>query len=214
MDNNKTIITIIVIIVFSFILGFFSNDIFVGSIVLLSGILNIWFQINDKSYNYIFGCVFNIFNSYISYKNNLYGLFLLSLIIYLPLNIIGFFSWNKMDNNKISFRKYNKYKSINVIISSILLSFIFGILLSFNPKQNLNFLDSSSNILNIFSMVLLNKKLNEGFIILLFNNIIDLIIWIINFINNSPNSFMMMCVSIVYLLLNIYGLYKWKNIIK
>ena len=212
MKINKTIITTIVIIVFSFLLGIFSNDIIFGTIILSSGILNIWFQTNGKSYNYIFACIYNITNAYISYKNNLYGLFLLSLILYLPLNIIGFFTWYKENkNNTIIFRKYNKLKSILIIFLSILLSLIFGFILKLNPNQKLEFLDSSSNILNIFGIILLNKKLCEGWFVLLFNNIIDLIIWIINFINNGDNSFMMMIVSIFYLIINIYAIYKWKN---
>ncbi|MBP3635087.1 MAG: nicotinamide mononucleotide transporter [Bacilli bacterium] len=213
MNNNKAIITTILIIVFSFILGIISNDLYYGFIALLSGTLNIWLQANGKSSNYIFGCIFNLCNAYISYINNLYGLFFLSLVLYLPLNIYGFFSWNKSkkDDFEITFRKYNRSKSYKIIILSILFSFIFGLLLGIIPSQKLELLDSSSNILNISGMILLNKRLNEGWYILLFNNIIDLIIWIINFINNGPNSFMMLMVSIFYLLINIYGIYKWKN---
>lgn len=214
MKFNKTIITTFVIIVFSFILGIISGDLIFGTIALASGILNIWFQTNGKSYNYIFACFYNISNAVISYKNNYYGLFILSLVLYLPLNIIGFISWNKNeDKNKlVTFRKFNKFKSIKIIILSLIISIIFGFILNLNPKQKLDFLDSSSNILNIFGIILLNKRLNEGWIVLLFNNIVDLSIWIISFINNSPNSFMMLIVSIFYLLINIYGIYKYKDV--
>lgn len=212
MKVNKTVITIFVIIVFSLFLGILSNDIIIGSIILSSGILNIWFQTNGKSYNYIFACIYNLCNAYISYINDLYGIFILSILLYLPLNIIGFIMWNKEKDNNISFRKYNKYKSLIIIISSIVLSFLFGLLLGINKKQRLEFLDSSSNVLNIFGIVLLNKRLNEGWYVLLFNNIIDLFIWIINFVNNNSYSFMMMIVSIFYLVINVYGIYKWKNV--
>lgn len=214
MNNMKhmTIISII-IIVFSFVMGVISNDIFLGFFALSSGLLNIWLQSIGKSSNYIFGCIYNIVNAYISYINNMYGLFFLSLILYLPLNIYGFISWNKFkdEDNIIKFRKYKKTKSIFIIISSIILSFIFGFILGIMPSQRLEFLDSSSNVLNIFGMILLNKRLNEGWYVLLSNNIIDLIIWIILFINKSPNSFMMLVVSIGYLSFNIYGIYRWRN---
>lgn len=212
--NNKNIITTILIVVFSFSMGIISNDTNYGLIALLSGILNIWLQTNGKVSNYIFGCIFNLSNAYISYINNLYGLFLLSIVLYLPLNVYGFISWNKSknENNEIVFRKFNKKKSFIIILTSILFSIVFGILLGTIPSQKLEFLDSTSNILNVFGMILLNKRLNEGWYILLFNNVVDLIIWIINFINNSPNSFMMLIVSIFYLLINIYGIYKWKNV--
>lgn len=214
MSNIKyTTIISIIIIVFSFIMGIISNDIFLGFLALSSGLLNIWLQSIGKSSNYIFGCIYNIVNSYISYINNMYGLFILSLILYLPLNMYGFISWNKSkdDNNIIKFRKYKKSKSIFIIVSSIITSFIFGFILGIIPSQRLEFLDSSSNVLNIFGMILLNKRLNEGWYVLLSNNIVDLIIWIILFINNTPNSFMMLIVSIGYLILNIYGIYRWRN---
>lgn len=212
--NNKSIITTILIVVFSFVIGIISNDTNYGLIALISGIFNIWLQVKGKVSNYIFGCIFNISNAYISYINNLYGLFLLSIVLYLPLNIYGFISWNKSknENDEITFRKFNKRKSIFIILTSIIFSIIFGILLGIIPSQKLEFLDSTSNILNIFGMILLNKRLSEGWYILLFNNIVDLTIWIINFINNSPNSFMMLIVSIFYLLINIYGIFKWKNV--
>ncbi len=214
MNNikNTTIISII-IIVFSFIIGLIENDFFIGFIALSSGIFNIWLQSIGKSSNYIFGCIYNIVNAYISYINNMYGLFILSILLYMPLNIYGFISWNKTkkEENNIQFRKYKKTKSLFIIISSILTSFIFGFILGIIPSQKLEFLDSSSNVLNIFGMILLNKRLNEGWYILLSNNIIDLIIWIILFIQKSPNSMMMLLVSIGYLLINIYGIYRWRN---
>lgn len=214
MNNikNTTIISII-IIVFSFIIGLIGNDFFIGFIALSSGIFNIWLQSIGKSSNYIFGCIYNIVNAYISYINNMYGLFILSILLYMPLNIYGFISWNKTkkEENNIQFRKYKKTKSLFIIISSILTSFIFGFILGIIPSQKLEFLDSSSNVLNIFGMILLNKRLNEGWYILLSNNIIDLIIWIILFIQKSPNSMMMLLVSIGYLLINIYGIYRWRN---
>lgn len=211
-NKNKTIISII-IIVFSFVMGIISNDIFLGFIALSSGIFNIWLQTIGKSSNYIFGCIYNLSNAYISYINNMYGLFALSLLIYFPLNIHGFISWNKSKekDNIIMFRKYQRSKSTIIIITSIVISFLFGFLLGIIPSQRLEFLDASSNVLNIFGMILLNKRLNEGWYVLLSNNIVDLIIWIILFLNNSPNSFMMLIVSIGYLILNIYGIYRWRN---
>lgn len=214
MNNIKyTTIISIIIIVFSFVMGIISNDIYLGFLALSSGLLNIWLQSIGKSSNYIFGCIYNIANAYISYINNMYGLFLLSLILYLPLNIYGFISWSKHKNtdNIIKFRKFKKSKSIFIIISSIITSFVFGFILGIIPSQRLEFLDSTSNVLNIFGMILLNNRLNEGWYVLLGNNIIDLIIWIILFINKGPNSFMMLIVSTGYLIINIYGIYRWRN---
>lgn len=55
----------------------------------------------------------------------------------------------------------------------------------------------------------MNLRYKEFWIIYLFNNIVDLIIWSINVCYGTHNAMMMLIVSIGYLLMNIYGLYKW-----
>ena len=55
----------------------------------------------------------------------------------------------------------------------------------------------------------MNLRFKECWVIWLFNNTIDLSIWIINAINGNSNSIMMLLVSIGYLLINIYGLIMW-----
>lgn len=55
----------------------------------------------------------------------------------------------------------------------------------------------------------MNLRFKECWAVGLFNNTVDLIIWIVNFFNNTANSTMMLLVSIGYLLINIYGLIKW-----
>jgi nicotinamide mononucleotide transporter len=101
--------------------------------------------------------------------------------------------------------------SIIITTSCITGSLLFGFLLSKIPTEQLAFLDASSNAINLCGIVLMNLRFKESWIVFLFNNVVDLIIWIINFINKSPNATMMLIVSIGYLLINIYGLVKWSK---
>lgn len=55
----------------------------------------------------------------------------------------------------------------------------------------------------------MNLRFKECLAVWLFNNTVDLIIWIVNLMKNTANSTMMLLVSIGYLLINIYGLIKW-----
>mgnify|MGYP003290910214 CR=1 FL=1 len=57
----------------------------------------------------------------------------------------------------------------------------------------------------------MNLRFKECWIVWLFNNTIDLSIWIISVIKAGPNAIMMLLVSIGYLLINIYGLIKWSK---
>ncbi len=207
--KNK-IVTIFTII-FSIICGIISKDYFLGTLILASGLLNAYYASIGKTYNYIFGALYCLLSAYVSYVNGLYAMAILSLIIYFPLQIQGYISWikKKDNNNEVKIRKFTFKSSVIIVSSCVVGSVLLGLLLTKIPTQQLAFLDSSSNIINLCGIILMNLRFQECWIVWLFNNSIDLSIWLISFINKGPNSLMMLLVSIGYLLINIYGLYKW-----
>ena len=207
--KNK-IVTIFTII-FSIICGIISKDYFLGTLILASGLLNAYYASIGKTYNYIFGALYCLLSAYVSYVNGLYAMAILSLIIYFPLQIQGYISWikKKDNNNEVKIRKFTFRNSVIIVSSCVVGSVLLGLLLTKIPTQQLAFLDSSSNIINLCGIILMNLRFQECWIVWLFNNSIDLSIWLISFINKGPNSLMMLLVSIGYLLINIYGLYKW-----
>lgn len=211
MNKKKTFLYPFIIIIFSIVCGIITKDYFLGTATLMCGLLNGYYASTRKVCNYVFGLLFCVFNLYVSYLNGLYGIFAFSLIIFVPSQIQGFISWlkNRNKNNEVIVRHFDLKTSLIVIVSSILGSLGLGYLLTKVPGQNLAFLDSTSTILNVCSIVLMNLRYKEFWIIYLFNNIVDLIIWSINVCYGTPNAMMMLIVSIGYLLMNIYGLYKW-----
>lgn len=211
MNKKKTFLYPFIIIIFSIVCGILTKDYFLGTATLMCGLLNGYYASTRKVCNYVFGLLFCVFNLYVSYLNGLYGIFAFSLIIFVPSQIQGFISWlkNRNKNNEVIVRHFDLKTSLIVIVSSLMGSLGLGYLLTKVPGQNLAFLDSSSTILNVCSIVLMNLRYKEFWIIYLFNNIVDLIIWSINVCYGTPNAMMMLIVSIGYLLMNIYGLYKW-----
>lgn len=211
MNKKKTFLYPFIIIIFSIVCGIITKDYFLGTATLMCGLLNGYYASTRKVCNYVFGLLFCVLNLYVSYLNGLYGIFAFSLIIFVPSQIQGFISWlkNRNKNNEVIVRHFDLKTSLIVIVSSLLGSLGLGYLLTKVPGQNLAFLDSTSTILNVCSIVLMNLRYKEFWIIYLFNNIVDLIIWSINVCYGTPNAMMMLIVSIGYLLMNIYGLYKW-----
>lgn len=209
--QQKNKIYTILIIAFSIICGIISKDYFLGTIILASGLLNSYYASVGKIYNYIFGAVYCALSGYVCLKTGLNGIAILSFAVYFPSQIHGYFSWkNKKDGNKeVKVRGFTLKNSIIIISSCIIGSLLLGLLLSKIPTQQLAFLDSSSNILNLCGIILMNLRFKECWAVWLFNNTVDLIIWVVNFMNNTVNSTMMLLVSIGYLLINIYGLIKW-----
>lgn len=98
-----------------------------------------------------------------------------------------------------------------IIIFCFILNIMLGFFLSKIKTQKLAFLDATSNCINICGVILMILRYKECWIILLENNIIDLVIWIINFIEKEYNSKIMLIVSIFMLLFNILGIIKWDN---
>ncbi len=211
--KKKEVIYTFLIIVFSIICGILSKDYFIGTLILICGLLNSYYASLGKIENYIFGGLYSILVGYVSYINGLYGLASLSILVYVPSQIHGYFSWkknmNETDKKEVEVRGFTLKFSLMLTFIVVLLSFLFGYLLNLIPSQNLAFLDSSSNIINLSAVVLMNMRYKECWIIWLFNNTIDLIIWIINTVKGTPNSIMMLLVSIGFLSINVYGLYKW-----
>ena len=198
------------IILFSILCGLISKDYFLGTIILMCGLLNSYYASIGKIYNYIFGALYCLLSGYVCFINGLYGIAILSFLVYVPSQIQGYISCKKnTNNNEVEIRGFNTKNSIIITFSCIIGSVVLGYLLCMIPNQQLAFLDASSNIINLCGIVLMNLRFKECWAVWLFNNSIDLAIWIINFIKGSSNSTMMLLVSIGYLLINIYGLIKW-----
>lgn len=207
----KNKIYTLLIIIFSIICGIISKDYFLGTLILICGLLNSYYASIGKIYNYIFGALYSLLSGYVCYINGLYGIAILSILVYFPSQIQGYVSWKKNtnENKEVEVRGFTLKNSILITLSCIVGSLILGVLLSKIPGQQLAFLDSSSNAINLCGIVLMNLRFKECWAVWLFNNSIDLFIWIINAINGTSNSIMMLLVSIGYLLINIYGLIKW-----
>lgn len=203
----KNVIIPTMIATFSFVIGYLMHDLFFGSLILLCGLLNIWFANTNRNINYIFGAIFYFLNAYVSYINGLYGIAFLSIFIYFPLQIDGYIRWRE-DN---TFKNLNYHSTIIIYLCFISSSIGLSFLLNLIPSQSLAILDATSNIANILGIVLMNLRYKDAWYIWLINNIIDLTIWIINTILNKPNAMMMLIVSIGYLILNICGIVSSRN---
>lgn len=209
--NKKYIIITCICTIISIISGLISNDIIIGGTILLTGLLCAYFASEGKKINYILGLINYLLMGYVSFKNSLYGIFFFYIFIFSPLQIKGFITWNKnLDEEKnVKVREFTLNNSIIITLSCIVGSLLLGYLLTLIPSQRLAFMDASSNCINLCGVILMILRFKESWWLWLINNIIDLSIWFLTFINKGEGSAMMLLVSIGYLLINIYGIIKW-----
>ncbi len=210
--NKKYLIITIICLIISLISGIISHDIIIGGTILLTGLLNAYFASEGKRLNYILGLINYILMGYVSLKNNFYGLFFFYLLVFAPLQIKGFLTWNNNlnENNNVKVREFTLKNSIIITTSCVLASLILGYLLTLIPNQRLAFMDAASNCINLCGVILMILRFKESWWLWLVNNVIDLSIWLITFLNKGEGSTMMLLVSIGYLLINIYGIIKWQ----
>lgn len=216
MKNKKNMIVIIVSAIISIIIGIISKDAIIGSLILFTSIMNSYLASIGKKESYITGLISSILTSYVSLKNNLYGLFFFYLIIFAPMQVYGYINWknNEDDSKNVKIRAFTLKNSLIIIFDCIIGSFLLGYLLTLIPNQKLAFLDASSNIINLCAVILMILRFNESWWIWLFNNIIDLIIWSVTFKNNGMAAFSMFTSSLIYLIINVYGIIRWNKKLK
>ena len=207
---NQVIVPILVCII-SIIIGIFSKNTFVGMIVLITGILNSYYSSVGNKINFPIGVINNLALSYVAFKNNNYGLVIFNLLFFMPINIKGYFEWNKNSNKDVvENRGLGLKKGTIIIILSIATGLLVAYLLQLIPGERLTYLDAFTNVISFIAGILLMLRYNESWILYLVNNVLDLMLWIINFSSGGFDSLMVLLMSVMYLVINIYALFKWR----
>lgn len=208
---NQIIVPILVCII-SIIIGIFSKNTFVGMIVLITCILNSYYSSVGNKINFPIGVINNLALSYVALKNNNYGLVIFNLLFFMPTNIKGYFEWNKNSNKDVvKNRGLGLKKGVITIILSIVTGLLVAYLLQLIPGERLTYLDSFTNVISFIAGILLMLRYNESWILYLVNNVLDLTLWIINFSSGGFDSLMVLLMSVMYLVINIYALFKWRD---
>ena len=214
MDNKKLylkdISIIVATIIISLIFGIMFNDYIWGSLTLAFGFLNAYYMAIGKWENYIYGILFTLTYAYICTINGLYGWLIFTIIFYLPVQIFGIVSWfrNKKEET-VEMRSFTVKNSIIICGVILIGSVVLGFLLSLIPSQNLAFLDSTSQIINVSGGVLVSIRFKECWYVWLANNVIDVSIWTVNVFMGAENAEMALVTSVMYLVMNVIGLVCW-----
>ncbi len=194
----------------SFAFGFVFDDYIWGILTLAFGFLNSYYMAIGKWENYIYGILFTLTYAYICTINGLYGWLIFSIIFYLPVQIIGVVNWFKNKKDEVvEVKSFNFKNSIIICVVIIAGSAVLGLLLSLIPSQNLAFLDSTSQIINVAGVVLVAIRFKECWYVWLANNLIDVSIWLVNVVKGTPNSEMALVTSLMYLVMNVIGVICW-----
>ena len=130
----------------------------------MTGLLGSYLAGIGKRSDYIFGLINALLIAYVTYKNGLFGSFIVNTVIFTLLEIYGFLSWSKnLDKEKnIKARKFTLKNALIVVGSCLVASIILSYILTLIPGQQLPFIDFAISCIDICALILMNLRYKEA----------------------------------------------------
>ena len=161
---------------------------------------------------YAFGLAGSVLYSWLALSNAIWGNLCLYLLYYIPMQVIGFFSWNKhlkKDKNEIIKNKLTKNELFLLCLAVIILSIVcIQILYYTNDKSPI--IDGIATVLSVAGMYLTVKRAIEQWIVWIIVNGITSIMWI-NILLSGEKVYSTALMWIVYFILALYFYREWKK---
>lgn len=212
--NKKTIEIFLYFLIVLFIVvnAIIKNDSLVAVISAICGISYTIFAGKGRPFCYLFGITGSSFYCLLSMQSALWGNLILYAFYYIPMQIIGFFKWNKHlkeGKSEIIKIKLSKTELFSLLIILCILSLItYYILLYFNDKHPI--LDSITTIFSIGGMYLTVRRAIEQWIFWFCVNILSLFMWL-NILLSGIKVYSTVIMWAVYTILAIYFYIEWKK---
>ena len=167
----------------------------------------------QNKYNFLVSIAFIEITEMIIYMSlHLYSCALVSLLFWVPIDIVSFFKWKKnadeKDEDVTKVKKLNWWQDILIVVGIAVFSLVVGWLLSLIPECEDTYLDAFVSALGMANGVLLLLRYSEQWYVWFAYLIFDAILWIIS-------GHYIMLITVVAMMINtIYGFVKWIKYIK
>lgn len=192
--------------------GILRHDSLIAVISAICGITYTYIAGKGKPICYLFGVTGSCFYGYLAFQNALWGNLLLYLGYYVPMQVLGFFQWNKnLKSSKKEIIKTALSKKESAILVSIVCFFVFVltfVLLYFKDTHPL--LDSITTVCSVAGMYLTVKRAIEQWIFWMIVNLLSLIMWCY-VAASGVRVYSTIIMWSVYLFLAFYFYFSWKS---
>ena len=161
---------------------------------------------------YLIGVIGSAFYAYLSFINTLWGNLILYAGYYVPMQIMGFFQWNKhLKSEKkeiIKIRLSDKERIVLIILAALMSFCAIICLIHFHDKSPV--IDGITTVFSIFGMYLTVKRAIEQWIVWMVVNGLSFIMWL-QIAVGGENVFSTVIMWGTYFILSVYFYCAWKK---
>lgn len=197
-------------------------DSLAASIAAITGILCVVFVGKGKISNYLFGLISVSLYAYVSYTYKLYGEMMLNLLVYVPVQFIGFYMWRRHMTNENTVSEDNAEevmaKSLNVkqwsvvVVATVIGTFAYIEFLK-SLGSALPALDGATVIISIVAQVLMILRYREQWVLWILVNILTIALWTGMWLHHGETSLPLLLMYCMYLCNSTYGYYNWTRLV-
>lgn len=196
----------------------YEPDSWIATIAAITGILCVVFVGKGKISNYLFGLISVSLYAYISYTFQLYGEMMLNLLVYVPVQFIGFYFWRKnmTSENTVNnagvqevIAKALTVKQWLIVVASAVIGTFLYIELLKSLGSALPVLDGATVVISIVAQILMVLRYREQWALWIIVNIMTISLWAAMYFQNGETSLPLLVMYVMYLCNSVYGYYNW-----
>ena len=193
-----------------------------ATIAAVSGILCVVFVGKGKISNYFFGLVSVSLYAYVAYTFEFYGEAMLNLLVYVPVQFVGFAMWrNNMAVRQAGADEVEEVKAksltprqwlwVGFFTLSGTLAYI-EVLLWLDSK--LPTLDGITVVISIVAQVLMLLRYREQWVLWIVANILTIALWLTLWLESGETSLPLLTMYCMYLANSLYGYANWARLVQ
>ena len=117
-----------------------------------------------------------------------------------------------MDREKdVKIKQLTPKGALILVFSCVAGSVIMGYILTKIPNQQVAFLDSTMNCIDICAIIIMARRYKESWYLWIISGTIAVVIWGMILVNGGENALMRFIAALGFLFINSVGLYRWNH---
>ncbi|UOO81828.1 nicotinamide riboside transporter PnuC [Uruburuella testudinis] len=194
-----------------------------ASIAAVCGILCVVFVGKGKISNYFFGLISVSLYAYVSYTFKLYGEMMLNLLVYVPVQFIGFAMWRRHMTRENTLSRNNAPEVMAKALSvkqwaCVVVGTVIGTLAYIELLKSLGSalpaLDGATVVISMVAQLLMVLRYREQWVLWILVNILTIALWTGMWLHHHETSLPLLLMYVMYLCNSVYGYYNWTRLVQ